>query len=359
MGDVVTFQRGYDLPKAKMKEGSIPVAGSNGIIGYHNEFTTRGPGITIGRSGNIGTPKFYKKNFWAHNTVLYIKDFKENYEKFIFYFLHWFDFSGFNSGSAVPTLNRNHIQEIPVIVPPPSEQRAIAEVLSSLDDKIDFLHWQNQTFEKMAEALWRKIFVEDADPSWKRGKLGDYITVKGGTTPCTTDPNLWDGNIPWTSPRDLSGSNKLFLHETERKITEKGLSQIGSGLLPIGTVLLSSRAPIGYLAISNIPVAINQGYIAIICDSFFSNYYMYFWIKANMELIIGSANGSTFLEISKSVFKDLETEIPSESAINKFNSSVKNILYKILTNEIQIRTLTRMRDTLLPKLMNGEIRVKL
>jgi type I restriction enzyme, S subunit len=256
-------------------------------------------------------------------------------------------------------LNRNHIHEIQVVIPPLPEQRAIAGVLSSLDDKIDLLHWQNKTLEGMAEALWRKMFVEDADPRWRKGKLGDYITVKGGTTPSTKILEYWNGDICWTSPRDLSGNNQVFLHDTEKKITQSGLKQIGSGLLPIGSVLLSSRAPIGYLTISNIPVAINQGYIAIICDGHFSNYYMYLWIKANIELIIGSANGSTFLEISKSTFKDLEVEVPSESDVQRFNLSIKPLFEKILANEKQIRTLSRLRDTLLPRLMSGEVRVKL
>jgi type I restriction enzyme S subunit len=197
-----------------------------------------------------------------------------------------------------------------------------------------------------------------AEERRKRGKLGDYITVKGGTTPSTSNPEFWGGNIYWTSPRDLSGSINTFLHDTEKKITEKGLAQVGPGLLPVGTVLLSSRAPIGYLAITNIPVAINQGYIAVICNRLFSNYYVFLWIKANMDMITGSANGSTFLEISKSVFKDLETEIPNQKDIDAFNKTAKPAFDKILSNEIQVRTLTHIRDALLPKLISGEIRVK-
>ena len=179
--DVALFQRGHDLPKKDMKEGIIPVAGSNGIIGYHNADTTKGPGITIGRSGNIGTPKFYQDNFWAHNTVLYVKDFKGNDEKFVFYFLHIFDFSGFNAGSAVPTLNRNHIHEIPVVIPPLPEQRASAGVLSSLDDKIDLLHRQNKTLEGIAEAVFRQWFIEERNNS-ATACLNDYVSCINGVS---------------------------------------------------------------------------------------------------------------------------------------------------------------------------------
>jgi type I restriction enzyme S subunit len=116
--DVTTLQRGHDLTKKKMVEGDIPVAGSNGVIGYHNESTTKGIGVTIGRSGNLGNAFLYKNDFWAHNTTLYVKDFKGNDETFIYYFLKRIDFRQFNVGSAVPTLNRNHIHPIEVLLFP-------------------------------------------------------------------------------------------------------------------------------------------------------------------------------------------------------------------------------------------------
>jgi len=177
LGDALTLQRGHDLPRKKMIEGNIPVAGSNGIIGYHNQSTTKAPGITIGRSGNLGNAFLHKDDFWAHNTTLYVKDFKGNYEIFIYYFLKSFDFKQFNVGSAVPTLNRNHIHPLDVSLPTLSEQKAIASVLSSLDDKIDLLHRQNKTLEAMAETLFRQWFVEQAQEEWEEGCLGDVIEL--------------------------------------------------------------------------------------------------------------------------------------------------------------------------------------
>ena len=359
LGEIITFQRGHDLTKTDMGIGNYPVAGSNGIIGYHNKYTTKGPGVTIGRSGNIGTPHYYENDFWAHNTVLYIKDFKVSEPKFIYYFLKTIDFTQFNAGSSVPTLNRNHIHELDFLLPPFIEQTAIASILSSLDDKIDLLHRQNKTLEQLAETLFRQWFVEEAEESWEVGTLDDIISVKGGTTPSTAKPEFWDGDINWTSPRDLSNATSIFLFNTERKITEKGLAQIGSGLLPIGTVLLSSRAPIGFLTITEIPVAINQGYIAIVCDKIVSNYFIYLWCKANMETIENAGNGSVFQEISKTSFKGLEVIVPSKVKLNQFDKEIEHIFKKIKSNQTQIRTLTHTRDTLLPKLMSGEVRVEM
>lgn len=352
-----------DVKKGKLDLSKTLKVDKNTFEEFSKKHIPKCGDIIFTRVGTYGNTCFVGQNTvfcLGQNTAFIIP--KAN-PYFLYYFLNSPEannqIEGSVGGSTQPTISLKSIKEIDIAMPPLLEQRAIAGVLSSLDDKIDLLHRQNKTLEGMAEALWRKMFIEDADPNWTKGKLGDCITVKGGTTPSTKNAEFWDGNIYWTTPRDLSGSNKVFLHDTERRITERGLSQIGSGLLPIGTVLLSSRAPIGYLTISNIPVAINQGYIAIICDSVFSNYYMYLWVKSNIDLIIGSANGSTFLEISKSVFKDLETEVPNEKDIKKFDSNVKPLFEKILINEIQIRTLSRLRETLLPKLMTGEVRVKM
>lgn len=280
---------------------------------------------------------------------------------FLFYYLNQpsiQDFlSSMNIGSAQPSLKVPHLLGIDVPIPSIPEQKAIATILSSLDDKIDLLHRQNKTLEAMAETLFRQWFVEEAQEDWIPCTIDDVATIKGGTTPSTKNPEYWDGNIYWTSPRDLSNHTSVFLFDTERKITEEGLSQIGSGLMPKGSVLMSSRAPIGYLTITDIEVAVNQGYIAIVCNKKLPNFFMYLWCKCNMEEIKNAGNGSTFEEISKSNFKSLALTMPGDQKLDEFSSLVSPIFDKIKTNQKQIKTIERMRDALLPKLMNGEIRV--
>lgn len=267
-----------------------------------------------------------------------------------------FQMYGNTNDTVQPTLNLSSLKALQLTIPSLAEQKSIASVLSSLDDKIDLLHRQNKTLEAMAETLFRQWFVEGVG-DWEEGTIDDVVSIKGGTTPSTKEPEYWDGNIHWTSPRDLSSQESVFMFDTDRKITEKGLAQIGSGLMPIGTVLMSSRAPIGYLAITDIPVAINQGYIAIVCDRVASNYFMYLWCKANMEEIKNSGNGSVFEEISKSSFKALPINIPPIDVMNGFNVSVKPLFEKIRSNQLQAKVLERLRDGLLPKLMSGEVRV--
>ncbi|MFN4006655.1 MAG: restriction endonuclease subunit S [Chitinophagaceae bacterium] len=264
------------------------------------------------------------------------------------------------AGTAVPIVNKTDFENIEIEIPSEkSEQTAIAEVLSSLDDKIDLLHRQNATLEKMAETLFRQWFVEEAKEEWEEGTLDDILSVKGGTTPSTAEPSYWNGTIHWTTPKDITNLNGLFLFDTERKITELGLSRISSGLLPIGTLLMTSRAPVGVLAFAEIPLAINQGYIAIIANKGYSKEFIYLWLKTNIDVVHSFSNGSTFMEISKSTFKTLQLQIPPSDVLNNFQSIVAPLFTKIKSNSIQIRTLTALRDTLLPKLMSGEVRVEM
>lgn len=145
LGDLVTFQRGHDLPRTQMKAGDYPVIGSNGIIGYHNAYTTEAPSITVGRSGNVGKPFIYYGRTWSHNTSLYIKDFKGNDPVFIYYFLQTLNLTHYAGGSAVPTLNRNHIHALDVCVPcDVNDQRSIGRYLQLLDEKIT----ENQNINK-------------------------------------------------------------------------------------------------------------------------------------------------------------------------------------------------------------------
>ena len=177
LGDIITLQRGFDLPKKDRKRGKYPLMVSNGQDGTHCVYKVEAPGVVTGRSGTLGKVFFVNENFWPLNTTLWVKDFHGNSEKFIYYFLKTISLERYNAGSGVPTLNRNHIHSLLVSIPPLTEQKAIAEVLSSLDDKIDLLHRQNKTLEDMAQALFRKWFVEDADGGWAEGSFGEIVEI--------------------------------------------------------------------------------------------------------------------------------------------------------------------------------------
>ena len=163
LGEFVTLQRGHDLPDERRRPGSVPILGSFGITGWHDEAKAPGPGVTVGRSGaSFGVVTYSPIDFWPLNTTLFVVDFHGNDERFAYYLLKHFDFQGFNSGSAQPSLNRNFVHPVPVDIPPLSEQHAIARILGTLDDKIELNRRTNETLEAIARALFKSWFVDFA-----------------------------------------------------------------------------------------------------------------------------------------------------------------------------------------------------
>jgi type I restriction enzyme S subunit len=302
-----------------------------------------------------------------------------------------------NTGIGAGKLDTNVLKSLPFPIPPPAEQRAIAHILGTLDDKIELNRRQNETLEAMARTLFRAWFVDfepvrakmegrwrrgqslpglpahfydlfpdrlvesefgETPEGWRHSTIGEEVTVCGGSTPSTKEPEFWEGGQHcWATPKDLSALKFPVLLDTDRKITNAGLAKISSGLLPVGTVLLSSRAPIGYLAIAEVPTAINQGFIAMKCDGALPNVFVLPWCRESMDAIVGNANGSTFQEISKSNFRPLRVVVPSDPVLTSFTRSAGPLYRQLAENERESRSLAQLRDTLLPKLISGELRV--
>ncbi len=389
LGDVITLQRGFDLPSQKRMPGKIPIVSSSGITDYHSEVGVKGPGVVTGRYGTIGQVFLIKQDYWPLNTTLWVKDFHGNDPQFVSYLLRTIDFLSCSDKSSVPGVNRNDLHRIPVLLPPLSEQKRIAHILGTLDDKIELNRRMNATLEAMARALFKSWFVdfdpvrakidgrkpEGIDPEtaalfpsafqesavghiphgWSVEPVGEAVACVGGSTPSTVDPRFWeDGTHHWTTPKDFSSLQSPFLIDTDRKITDAGVAAISSGLLPAGTLLLSSRAPVGYLAIATIPVAINQGFIALKCNERASNYFMMNWCQENMAEIESRATGTTFAEISKGNFRPIPVVLPPKDIMAAFTKKVCPLYAQVIENLLQSRTLANLRDTLLPKLLSGE-----
>ena len=398
LGDVIELKRGYDLPQKERQPGSVPLVSSSGVSDTHSVAKVKGPGVITGRYGTIGTVYYVDDDFWPLNTTLYVRNFKGNDPRFVSYFLRGLDFHAYSDKAAVPGLNRNDLHQANVLFPPLPEQRAIAATLGALDDKIELNRKMNATLEAMARALFRDWFVdfgptrakmaqsasgaktandaraptlspdlwslfpdrlddEGKPEGWEVSTIGDEVRVVGGSTPSTKEPDFWDGGINWATPKDLSNLAAPVLLETSRTITEPGLAKISSGLLPVGAVLLSSRAPIGYLAIAEVPVAINQGFIGMICDKRISNVFAWLWTLENMEAILAKANGSTFQEISKGNFRPLPVVVAPAPILQAFETVAQPLYQRIAQNERESRTLAQTRDLLLPRLMSGALRV--
>ena len=191
---------------------------------------------------------------------------------------------------------------------------------------------------------------------WTVEPVGDVVDCVGGGTPSTAEPKYWEGGTHhWTTPKDFSSLRAPILLDTDRKLTDAGIAKISSGLLPVGTLLLSSRAPVGYLALAAMPVAINQGFIALKCNERASNFFMLNWCQANMAEIESRATGTTFAEISKQNFRPILVVLPPKELMAAFTAKVAPFYAQITANLHQSRTLATLRDTLLPKLLSGEL----
>ena len=183
LGDFITLQRGFDLPEYDRHSGEVPVVTSSGISDLHNEAKVKAPGVAMGRYGTIGAIYFIDKDFWPHNTTLYVKDFKGNYQRFIYYFLKTLNYQAHNDKSSVPGVNRNHLHLIPVTIPPLPEQHAIAGILGALDDKIELNRRMNRTLESMARAVFRQWFVESEEVSrWESSRIGKFAELDKGVS---------------------------------------------------------------------------------------------------------------------------------------------------------------------------------
>lgn len=193
---------------------------------------------------------------------------------------------------------------------------------------------------------------------WEVKTIGDVVETTGGGTPSTKNPDFWEGGVhPFCTPKDMSQLTSWVLMDTERHLTDDGVNKISSGQLPKGTVLMSSRAPIGYLAISDVPVSVNQGVIALLPNTVFGPLYLLNWLHANLGVIMDRANGSTFLEISKKNFRPIPFLIPSNDVAKAFNEQAKAIQQKLLLLAEETVSLTNLRDSLLPKLLSGQITI--
>lgn len=369
LGDILNFRRGHDLPHSAMKPGNIPVAGSNGVIGYHDTATPIKPILTIGRSGNVGKPYFYEEA-WAHNTTLYVDDFKGNDPKFLYYLCQTMPFANFGGGSAVPTLNRNHIHPLETKIPVKVEdQRRIASILSSLDRKIELNNKINADLEEMAQAIFKNWFV-DFEPfkdgkfvdselgmipeGWKVGRLTDVIKLMPGGTPKTSEPLYWDnGTIPFFSPKDVNG---VYCFATEKHITEAGLNKCSSNLYPKDTIFITCRGTVGKVCLVACDMAMNQSNYAIKAIDGYSQYYVFFLVKSVVERLIKKSNGAVFSAITSKDF-DEEILIPSQNAVEDFTNVIDGFFRRIFTIGTENSRLSLLRDTLLPRLMSGELEV--
>ncbi|MBD3654677.1 restriction endonuclease subunit S [Kangiella sp.] len=259
------------------------------------------------------------------------------------------------SGTSIMHTSPSRIEDYDFKLPPPSEQHAIASVLSSLDDKIDLLHRQNQTLEQMAETLFRQWFVENPNPEWEERPLSEFGQIICGKTPSKKKPEYFDGEYPFIKIPDMHG--KTFVFDTQDSLSEEGFLSQEKKALPAKSINVSCIATVGLVTMNAFPSQTNQQINSIITDDEY-RYYLYCEMKNSYDLLHAMASGGTAtLNLNTGNFSKIPVLQPDEATLDRFNEFVSPMFDKIFENQTQIRTLTALRDTLLPKLMSGEVRV--
>lgn len=387
LGECLELQRGYDLTSSQMQGGEVEVVGSNGIIGYHNSERGNSPCITVGRSGSVGKVHYYEQPTWAHNTALFIKDFKGNNPKYLYYLLKNMHLDNiFEKGSSViPSLDRKLVHSL--VVPfhkDINDQRKVVDVLSAIDRKIELNKQINDNLEAMAKQLYDYWFVQFDFPNeegkpykssggamvynerlkrevpigWEVENLIEFAEIKNGATPSTADEANYGGDIVWITPKDLSDQQSKFVYQGERNITKQGFDSCSTSMLPTNSVLMSSRAPIGLVSIAKHEVCTNQGFKSFIPKSISDSIYLYYYIKHHIKQIEQLGTGTTFKEVSRDdLCKFPILTIGAKDIYVQWIELQNGIVDKQLALTKEIAALTKQRDELLPLLMNGQASV--
>lgn len=392
LGRVLSFANGKTSPE-RDDGGRFTVFGSNGAIGRSVHHNAPANTIVIGRVGSYcGSVHYSPEPCWVTDNAIRAEALPGTHPYFAFSLLRMLDLNRWRAGSGQPLLNQTILSFIEVRMPPSEVQASVGRLLSQFDDRIDLLRQTNATLESIAQALFKSWFI-DFEPvrakqagrepegmdaataalfpaefeesalglipkGWQVSEVGQAAECVGGGTPSTKEAAYWEPPVhSWATPKDLSGLGSPVLWATERCLSDAGLKKVSSGMLPPGTLLMSSRAPIGYLAIPKIPVSVNQGFIAMRPGGLLPPVYLYFWCQANMDAIKQKANGSTFMEISKAAFRPIPLVLPPREVVASFTEIAGALFERISANEQQRAGMTDLRDTLLPRLISGTLQL--
>ena len=340
-GERSISQKGYDNSSAQMMPAGTVLFSSRAPIGY----------VAIAKNELCTNQGF--KSVVPHSEICD--------SEFLYYLLCYrkHDIKAIASGTTFMEVSGTALKNFVVHMPDISTQKKIASVLSSLDQRIEGNNLINHNLEEQIRVLFEDFFINSQHcANWKQGTIADLGNVVGGSTPSKAKPEYYTSNgIAWITPKDLSGNKSKFISKGESDITPAGLRNSSAVIMPRGTVLFSSRAPIGYIAIAKNEITTNQGFKSVVPHLHIGTAFVYCFLKHNLPKIESMASGSTFKEVSGSVMKAIPAVIPAKEALMNFSTITQPLFDQQELLESENQRLTRLRDALLPKLMSGEIDV--
>ena len=342
---------------------------------------------------DIGVPTYIADDFenvvLGYHTALVTPDKNKLSGKYLNAFMNskyiqkYFENNASGSGQRY-TLSNETLNSIPVLAPDLPTQDKIGNIFSNIDRKIELNRRMNAKLEQMAKRLYDHWFVQFDFPNaegkpykssngkmvwneklkreipdgWEVITLGEVCDIYNGSTPSTKEVDNYGGNIIWITPKDLSEQKSKFVYQGARNITKKGYDSCSTTFVPKGTIVMSSRAPIGLISIASCKLCTNQGFKNLVPKNMDYSNLLYYTLKAHISLIQNIGTGTTFKEVSKEELSKFKVLYPSKTFITAFNEKTKSIFNYQLEIEKENAKLTKLRDRLLPLLMNGQVEVK-
>ena len=365
LGDAIELKRGYDLPQSQREFGNVPVVSSAGVSGLHSRSMAKAPGVVTGRYGTIGQVFFLTEDFWPLNTTLYVRDFKGNHPRFVHYLLQTVDFEACSDKAAVPGVNRNHLHELPVFLPGLQTQFRIAAILGALDDRIEMTRRMNGTLESMARAIFKSWFIDFdlhkslPNPSdWRTVPLSGVSSVNRGIGPSYVEERgvavvnqkcVRDGRLDLSKSRRHDPSQRSI---TGRELRVGDVLVNSTGVGTLGRVAQVERLEETTIVDSHVTVvrphstAIEARYLG---DLLLRS-------EPEIETLGEGSTGQT--ELSRARLGAFPILVPPRALQQAYGRIVEPLRQKITRQEMQSSTLAALRDTLLPKLLSGEISVR-
>ena len=365
--NIAPLQRGFDLPYSEMQEGHFPVVFSNGIGAYHNKYMVKGPGVVTGRSGTIGKVHYISNDYWPHNTSLWVTDFHGNDPRFIYYLFKTIHWDLYNSGSGVPTLNRNDIHSTKYAVPPVSEQKKIAEALSDIDELISSLEKliaKKKAIKQgaMQQLLTGKTRLSGYTGRWKNAKWKDVLSgFTSGATPFRGTSEYFEGSIKWVSSGEL---NYNHITDTIEHISISAMKETNLTMHPAGTFLmaitgLEAAGTRGSCAILDVPATTNQSCMAIYrTEKMSTSFLYYYYVKNGNELAFQYCQGTKQQSYTAGIVRELPIYYPED--INEQNSIatyLSDIDNEIQSMEMKLEKTQKMKQGMMQQLLTGKIRL--
>ena len=387
LGDVIDLFDSQRIPlnsrQRQERQGKFPYYGAQGIIDYIDDYIFDGRYILVAEDGeNLNSKKlplalFATGKFWVNNHAHILRG-KANIadDTYLLACLNNADIKPFVTGAAQPKLSQGNLRLIEIPLPPLPIQQRIAGILSAYDELIENSQRRIKLLEAMARALYREWFVHFRFPGhenhprvpsplgeipqgWEVKAVAEAFTISGGGTPSRKESAYWEGGtIQWYSPSDLTGAGTMFMDDSSDHITERGLEQSSARMFPPRSVMLTSRATIGAIAINTHPACTNQGFITCLPNKHVPLYFLFHWLTENVPTFQLMASGATFKEISRGVFKTIDFLQPPIELVEQFEAHATPLAEQILSLQRQVNNLRRTRDLLLPRLLSGQIDVK-